>query len=54
MGSSNPPQFLSTHPNPDNRVEAIKNEANSLSCSGGNINNSEEITNYTAFKASLP
>lgn len=54
MGSSNPPQFLSTHPNPDNRVQAIKDEAKSLNCSGGTITLPEENDGYAAFKASLP
>lgn len=54
MGGSNPPQFLSTHPNPDNRIEAIEAESKSLNCSGGNIPASEEDNAYAAFKASLP
>ncbi|MEO6833992.1 MAG: M48 family metalloprotease, partial [Chitinophagaceae bacterium] len=53
-GSSNPPQFLSTHPNPDNRIQAIEDEAKSLNCSGGTISPSEENAGYAAFKASLP
>ena len=33
-GSSQPPQFMSTHPNPGNRVEAIKGKKAALSCTG--------------------
>lgn len=47
--SSAPPQFLSTHPNPDNRVEAINNKAREEGCSITPSGN-----NYAAFKASLP
>jgi len=32
---SNPPEFLSTHPNPGNRVEAIEKKAKELGCSAG-------------------
>lgn len=49
-GGSNPPQFLSTHPNPDNRVQNIIEEKGTLSCSGNNTNDAA----YAAFKASLP
>ncbi|MCB2410021.1 M48 family metalloprotease [Hymenobacter lucidus] len=31
-GASNPPTFLSTHPNPDNRISAIQTQAQSLNC----------------------
>ena len=44
------PEFLSTHPNPDNRVEEINNEAIGLGCTG----TAENITLYEQFKASLP
>jgi predicted Zn-dependent protease len=27
-----PPEFLSTHPNPDNRIEAINSKAEMLGC----------------------
>ncbi|WP_338793062.1 M48 family metallopeptidase [Bernardetia sp. MNP-M8] len=47
--SSSPPEFLSTHPNPDNRVEAINNKAREEGCSIQPSGN-----NYSAFKASLP
>ncbi len=47
--SSAPPEFLSTHPNPDNRVEAINNKAREEGCSISPSGN-----DYSAFKASLP
>jgi predicted Zn-dependent protease len=40
-GGSNPPQFLSTHPDPGNRVVAIKGRAQVLKCQGGSTNESE-------------
>ncbi|MBL7765462.1 MAG: M48 family metalloprotease [Chitinophagaceae bacterium] len=54
QGGGNIPEFLSTHPNPDNRVNAINMEAVSLSCTGGNITTAEDVSNYNAFKAMLP
>lgn len=33
-GSTQPPQFISTHPNPANRVEAIKGKKTELACTG--------------------
>jgi predicted Zn-dependent protease len=48
--TSNTPQWLSTHPNPDNRVEAINEKANKLGCSKTPVSPS----NYEQFKASLP
>lgn len=50
QGGSNPPQFLSTHPNPDNRIAKIYEQRNDLSCTGTATLDSE----YAAFKASLP
>ncbi len=44
-----PPEFLSTHPNPNNRVEAINNKAREEGCSITPSGN-----DYAAFKASLP
>jgi len=32
QGSASPPEFLSTHPSPDNRVEHIHDEADALEC----------------------
>jgi predicted Zn-dependent protease len=34
QGQSNPPVFLSTHPDPDNRVQAIQAKAAQLACTG--------------------
>lgn len=45
-----PPEFLSTHPSPDNRIEAINEKWTSLGAKEGNI----YIESYNAFKASLP
>lgn len=53
MGAATPPQFLSTHPNPDNRVQAIKTEATTLGCTSS-ITPSEDDAGYAQFKASLP
>jgi beta-barrel assembly-enhancing protease len=44
------PQFLSTHPNPDNRVEAINAHWESL---GGKVGQTYSAR-YAQFKASLP
>lgn len=54
QGGMQVPAFLSTHPNPDNRVSNINMEATSLSCSGGNITQSDDVNAYNSFKASLP
>lgn len=48
--TANPPEFLSTHPNPDNRVEAITQKAQDDGCNMNSIANS----NYQAFKNLLP
>lgn len=53
MGSSNPPEFLSTHPNPDNRVQAIRERAIDKGCTS-TIASSEDDAGYAQFKASLP
>lgn len=47
--ASSPPEFLSTHPNPDNRVEAINSKADELGCS-----TTPSGRNYQAFKDMLP
>jgi len=45
------PQFLSTHPNPDNRVEKIKEKAAEIKCAtADHVPSNNEIT-YAAFKA---
>lgn len=46
------PQFMSTHPNPANRVSAINKKAKQMGC---DINKStQRLTNYQNFKNSLP
>ncbi|RAK69633.1 M48 family metalloprotease [Hymenobacter edaphi] len=40
QGSGNPPEFLSTHPNPGSRIQAIQNNARSLGCTGRSVSNS--------------
>jgi predicted Zn-dependent protease len=35
-GAPQPPAFLSTHPNPDNRIENIHEEARARNCGTGN------------------
>lgn len=52
-GGSSVPAFLSTHPNPDNRVANILAEKTTLGCTGA-PSNQLEIADYNAFKASLP
>lgn len=54
MGGSQIPEFLSTHPNPDNRVNNINTEAGSLACTGGNISSTEDVAGYANFKSMLP
>lgn len=50
-GSSSTPEFLSTHPNPDNRVENI--EA-TWTCLGSGGNKGTFADRYQSFKNSLP
>lgn len=52
QGGSNVPEFLSTHPSPDNRVENIHAHAQELACSTS-ITQQENITSYNQFKNSL-
>lgn len=52
-GGTQPPAFLSTHPNPDNRVTNIHAKKTELACTG-NPPVSTENNGYAAFKASLP
>ncbi len=49
QGGSRPPQFLSTHPNPGNRVANITAQAKERGCKGTSTYQSE----YTKFKNSL-
>ncbi|WP_324670689.1 M48 family metalloprotease [Hymenobacter sp. GOD-10R] len=39
-GQQNPPEFLSTHPDPGARIEAITAKAASLGCTGRSVDNS--------------
>lgn len=50
IGSSSVPEFLSTHPDPGNRVMEIRSKSQDLSCAGIGIFNQR----YTDFKNSLP
>lgn len=52
MGGSNPPEFLSTHPNPDNRVQNIREKAQELGCTP-TISSNENVAGYVQFKNSL-
>lgn len=47
--SGGPPEFLSTHPNPDNRIEAIEAKAAELGC-----DTTPSGRDYQAFKDMLP
>lgn len=46
--------FFSTHPCPDNRIANIQSNAASQNCTTGDIGTTDDVNNYTAFKASLP
>jgi predicted Zn-dependent protease len=51
LGSGgSPPVFLSSHPDPGNRVADIQTKANELNCAGTGTFDQQ----YAAFKASLP
>lgn len=52
QGSAQPPAFLSTHPNPDNRVKNIRQHAQEGACQSS-ISSAENDTEYAQFKASL-
>jgi predicted Zn-dependent protease len=47
---ASPPEFLSTHPNPENRIEDINEKANEIGCDTSLATN----TGYNAIKSSLP
>lgn len=49
---ANPPEFLSTHPNPDNRVSEIEKYAQEGACSS-RIDSNEDVTSYNKFKSLL-
>jgi len=48
-GQPTPPQFLSTHPNPGNRVTNIKAKKTELGCSGS----SKNVSKYAQIKSKL-
>lgn len=50
-GAQSPPEFLSTHPSPENRIEAINQKAQAINCI---TNKPDKKTEYQRFKASLP
>jgi predicted Zn-dependent protease len=50
LGGQQPPEFLSTHPSPDNRIEAFHNHKNTLGCTG----NDDFKTRYQAVMSKLP
>lgn len=49
-GEPTPPIFLSTHPNPGNRVQAIQSEKAKQGCTGSKTNKGE----YTRIKTLIP
>ena len=49
-GGGAPPEFLSSHPNPGNRVADIQAKADALNCTGNNTYDQA----YAAFKNTLP
>lgn len=53
QGGSNVPAFLSTHPNPDNRVQNIQGHASSRGCTA-TITAAENDAEYISFRNSLP
>lgn len=50
MGGANPPEFLSTHPDPGNRIEHFHNSKVTMGCTG----NQAYKTQYAAMVAKLP
>ena len=50
-GGTRPPEFLSTHPNPGNRVEDINAKADEIGCD--TTAGSDAVSDYDAFKALL-
>jgi beta-barrel assembly-enhancing protease len=53
-GGTTTPEFLSTHPNPDNRVENIRTKAGELSCGNEVADPMINGISYAQFKALLP
>lgn len=50
-GAATPPEFLSTHPNPDNRVADINAKALEIGCD--TTLGADAVSDYDAFKAAL-
>lgn len=50
MGGSNVPEFLSTHPDPGNRIEEFENNKVTLGCDGDKT----YMTEFQAMQAKLP
>ena len=50
MGGGRVPEFISTHPDPGNRIENFENNAITMGCTG----NATHLTEYEAMKAKLP
>lgn len=50
-GNPSPPAFLSTHPNPDNRVTKINENANALECSPEELDPIVNGLTYSQFQA---
>lgn len=50
QGGSNPPEFLSTHPDPGNRIEHFHNSKTTMGCKG----TKDYATEYKAMVAKLP
>jgi len=50
LGGSQTPEFLSTHPNPDNRIEAFNNNKITMGCQGAETN----ANRYKQMIAKLP
>lgn len=54
IGSQGTPEFLSTHPDPGNRVANITKQKNDLNCNDtDNYTQGEDITNYDQLKVAL-
>lgn len=49
-GGSRTPEFLSTHPNPENRIENFKNYSIEMACQG----NKDYVTEYQAILKKIP
>jgi predicted Zn-dependent protease len=50
LGGAQVPEFLSTHPSPDNRIEAFHNHKSTLGCQG----NEQFVNRYKSIMSKLP